>query len=40
MFIFILVLGAAEVSVGLSLLLRIQHRFKTLDVQAISRMGG
>ena len=40
MFLFILVLGAAEVSVGLALLLRIQHRFRTLDVQAIRRMGG
>ena len=34
MFIFILTMAAAEVSVGLALVLQLYHRFKTLDVDA------
>lgn len=37
-FLFILAMGAAEVSVGLALLLRIYHRFGTLDADARSRL--
>src|SRR5262249_26733394 len=40
MFVFILAVAAAEVAVGLALLLQIYHRFKTLDVDAISEMRG
>lgn len=40
MFILILTLAAAEVSVGLALVLRLHHRFKTLDVDAASAMQG
>lgn len=40
MFILILAMAAAEVSVGLALLIRLYHRFKTLDVDAASRMRG
>ena len=40
MFIFILTMAAAEVSVGLALLLRLYHRFKSLDIDAASRMRG
>ena len=40
MFLFILAMAAAEVAVGLALLLQIYHRFKTLDVDAISEMRG
>lgn len=40
MFIFILVTAAAEVSVGLALLLRLYHYFKTLDADATSKMRG
>ncbi|MCX7011845.1 MAG: NADH-quinone oxidoreductase subunit NuoK [Candidatus Sumerlaeota bacterium] len=40
MFIFILAMAAAEVSVGLALLLRIYHQFKTLDADAASVMKG
>ena len=40
MFFFILALAAAEVSVGLALLLQLYHRFKTLDVDEASRMRG
>lgn len=39
-FLFILTMGAAEVSVGLALVLRIYHRFKTLDSDAVSEMRG
>lgn len=38
MFIFILAVAAAEVSVGLALILQIYHRFKTLDADAIDKM--
>ena len=40
MFIFILSLAAAEVSVGLALLLQIYRRFRTLDADAASEMRG
>src|SRR6185437_13267936 len=40
LFIFILAIAAAEVSVGLALVFQIYHRFKTLDADAISEMRG
>lgn len=40
MFIFILTMAAAEVSVGLALVLQLHHSFKTLDVDAVSTMKG
>ena len=40
MFIFILTMAAAEVSVGLALVLQMYHSFKTLDADAASRMKG
>jgi NADH-quinone oxidoreductase subunit K len=40
MFVLILTLAAAEVSVGLALILQVDHRMKTLDVDALSKMRG
>jgi NADH-quinone oxidoreductase subunit K len=40
MLLFILTVAAAEVAVGLALVLRIYHRFKSLDVDALSGMRG
>jgi NADH-quinone oxidoreductase subunit K len=40
MFIWILTMAAAEVSVGLALVLQLHRRFKTLDVDAASKMKG
>jgi NADH-quinone oxidoreductase subunit K len=40
MFIFILVMSAAEVSVGLALVLRLYHKLKTLDADAARTMRG
>lgn len=40
MFLFILVMAAAEVSVGLALLMRMYHVWKTLDVDAANGMRG
>ena len=40
MFIFILTMAAAEVAVGLALVLQLARRFKTLDMDAASRMRG
>jgi NADH-quinone oxidoreductase subunit K len=40
MFIFILTMAAAEVSVGLALVIRLYHVFKTLDADCASRMRG
>lgn len=40
MFLFILAMAAAEVSVGLALLLRIYHRFKSLDSDMASELRG
>ena len=38
MFIFILTVAAAEVSIGLALILQIYHHYKTLDVDAYSKL--
>jgi NADH-quinone oxidoreductase subunit K len=40
MFIFILTMAAAEVAVGLALVLQFYKQFKTLDVDAANRMRG
>lgn len=40
MFIFILTMAAAEVAVGLALILTLFTKFKTLDSDSISRMRG
>ena len=40
MFILILALAAAEVSVGLALMLRLYHRLSTLDADAADKMRG
>jgi NADH-quinone oxidoreductase subunit K len=40
MFLFILSMAAAEVSVGLALVLQLYHRQKTLDTDAAARMRG
>jgi len=40
MFMFILTMAAAEVSVGLALILQVYHRFHTLDVDSASTMRG
>lgn len=40
MFLIIVTMAAAEVAVGLALVLRIRHIFKTLDGDAVSRMRG
>jgi NADH-quinone oxidoreductase subunit K len=40
MFIFILTMAAAEVSVGLALILQIYHHLKTLDTDAANKMKG
>jgi NADH-quinone oxidoreductase subunit K len=40
MFIFILSMAAAEVSVGLALVLLLYHRFKTLDADAAANLRG
>src|ERR1051325_10916693 len=37
-FLFILAMAAAEVSVGLALVLELYHQYKALDTDAISRM--
>ncbi|MGK7295735.1 MAG: NADH-quinone oxidoreductase subunit NuoK [Candidatus Wenzhouxiangella sp. M2_3B_020] len=39
-FILILTLAAAEVSVGLALILQMFHRFRTLDMDAVREMRG
>ena len=39
-FLFILAMAAAEVSVGLALVLAFYHRYQSLDADAISRMRG
>ena len=39
-FLFILSVAAAEVAVGLGLVLQIQRRFKTLDMDAANRLRG
>jgi len=40
MFLFVLTMAAAEVSVGLALLLRLYQQFKTLDVDAAKELEG
>ena len=40
MFVFILAMTAAEVSVGLALVLQLHHKLKTVDGDAASRMRG
>jgi NADH-quinone oxidoreductase subunit K len=40
MFIFILAMAAAEVSVGLALVIQLYHRYKTLDTDRASEMKG
>lgn len=40
MFIFILTMAAAEVSVGLALVIRLYHMYRTLDADSASRMRG
>jgi NADH-quinone oxidoreductase subunit K len=40
MFLFILAMAAAEVSVGLALVLRLQRLYHTLDADAASEMKG
>ena len=40
MFIFILTMAAAEVSVGLALILQIYHHLKTVDGDAANKMKG
>ena len=40
MFIFILTMAAAEVSVGLALVIRLYHLFKSLDTDSAGRMRG
>ena len=40
MYLFILALAAAEVSVALGLVLQLSHRFRTLDADAYSEMKG
>jgi NADH-quinone oxidoreductase subunit K len=40
MFIFILSMAAAEVSVGLALVIQLYHRARTLDSDAANRMRG
>lgn len=39
-FLFILAMAAAEVSVGLALVLEFYHQYKSLDTDALSRMRG
>jgi NADH-quinone oxidoreductase subunit K len=39
-FLFILAMAAAEVSVGLALLLALYHQYKSLDANAASQMKG
>jgi NADH-quinone oxidoreductase subunit K len=38
MFIFILAVAAAEVSVGLAIILRMYHNFKTVDVDKLKKL--
>lgn len=40
MYLFILAMAAAEVAVGLAIVLLMYHKFKTVDVDSASRMKG
>lgn len=39
-FLFILAMAAAEVAIGLALVLQLYHEFKSLDADALSEMRG
>jgi NADH-quinone oxidoreductase subunit K len=38
MFVFILAVAAAEVAIGLALILQVYHHYKTLDVDEVNRL--
>jgi NADH-quinone oxidoreductase subunit K len=38
MFVFILVVAAVEVAIGLALILQVYHHFKTLDIDAVNNL--
>ena len=40
MFLFILAVAAAEVSIGLALIIQVYNKFKTLDTDALNKMKG
>ncbi|MDX1635111.1 MAG: NADH-quinone oxidoreductase subunit NuoK [Marinobacter sp.] len=40
MFLLVITLAAAEASVGLALLIQLHKRFRSLDIDAVSRMRG
>lgn len=40
MFILVITLAGAEASIGLGLLLQLHHRYKTVDIDAVSEMKG
>ena len=40
MFLIIIILAAAEVAVGLGLVMQLFHKFKTLDLDVLSKMKG
>ncbi len=40
MYLLVITLAAAEASVGLALLIQLHQRFKSLDIDAVSRMRG
>lgn len=40
MFLLVITLAAAEASVGLALMIQLYHRFRSLDLDAASRMHG
>lgn len=40
MYLLVIMLAAAEASVGLALLIQLHRRFKSLDIDAVSRMRG
>jgi NADH-quinone oxidoreductase subunit K len=40
LFLFILVMAGAEVSVGLALVFQLYHRFQTLDADRVSNLRG
>ena len=40
MFLLVITLAAAEAAVGLALLIQLHQRFKSLDIDAVSRMRG
>lgn len=40
MFLLVLTLAAAEVAIGLALVLQLYQRYKTLDIETISKMKG